>query len=138
MKKLSVVFLMSMICSNVSWADEVTVDMYAVATSPADGYAASALIVDKEGGALTEHAATAATTVTAVPQAPVAKPMPLKAPSLSREEVARLHLSLIREHVEAASTSSGFSFFSSGSKLVETLLDDINLTLSIHHNLPIA
>ncbi|MDX8383078.1 MAG: hypothetical protein R8M45_03285, partial [Ghiorsea sp.] len=148
MKKLSATLLMSMICTHVSWAEEITVDSYAAATPSAvslvadsytkqvvqeDSYTAPVIMVEKEG------------IVLAASTAPVAKelvaslmPPAITAPSLSREEVARLHLSLIREQVEAESSSGGFSFFSSGSKIDETLLEDTNLFLSVYHDLPIA
>ncbi|MDX8383578.1 MAG: tetratricopeptide repeat protein [Ghiorsea sp.] len=141
MKKLSATLLMSMICTHVSWAEEITVDSYAVATPSVvtlvadshtkpvvqeDSYAAPVIMGKKEDVMLAASA--------------VAKPMQptITAPRLSREEVARLHLSLIREQVEAESSSGGFSFFSSGSKIDETLLEDTNLFLSIYHDLPIA
>ncbi|MCF6208607.1 MAG: tetratricopeptide repeat protein [Ghiorsea sp.] len=60
----------------------------------------------------------------------------VKRPSLSEKEVSILHLNLIRNHFDTSQHKR--SFFSSGSGLSETLLQDLGLFLNQYNHLPIA
>ncbi len=62
-----------------------------------------------------------------------------EAPKLSRQDRAMLHLSLIRDEVETMQ-AAGFlgGLFSSGSELQDNLLQEIDIFLTIYHDLAIA
>jgi len=128
-----IIFTLACIMSSAAWAEDVVVDTYSKVESsnPFDIYTVS------------EGPATDIADVAPLPQASqpdvsmVASEITL--PSLTRQDLAALHLSILRDEVDNM-TKVGFfgSMFSENEELQQALMQDIELFLAIYSDLPIT
>ncbi|MDX8387584.1 MAG: tetratricopeptide repeat protein [Ghiorsea sp.] len=129
MKKVLTFATIFILAPMFSWAEDVSIDPYAVAQP-------QPIIAQSVDAAEPTTETIAPEIVAAIKTPPV---LVTSAPSLSRQDQATLHLSLIRDEVELMK-DGGFlgGLFSSGSDLQTTLIQDTDLFFSIFNDLDIA
>jgi len=138
MKKLIIATSLLTLALNLSTAsaDDVVGDTYS--TTNIDSYSENVALNEEATASLAPIAAENDDIAHPPEAVNIAAPAKVERPHLSREEVATLHLNIIREHVESTKSAGMFSFLSSSSAINETLLKDINLFLHVYNDLPMA